>query len=215
MATTGYPPVRTMLWEAVEELGSPTSNVAVRDWIMGRYPGTNVGTISAQLMFCSVNQPSRIHYQENHRTGVCNDARYDFLYCPARGQLEWYRPEKHGVWFIERDGEDGYAICCDGGELIRPARRGGGKVAQATPKGRDAAAGAPKVIPITQEQIEAASRLHTRMPLGLRLTGPSSGWPGPSRSGNGRTASSRPRPSTTSTPPASTRSGGWQSTWGM
>jgi len=157
MTATVCPPVRIMIREAVEELGSPTTNVAVRDCILGRYPGTNPGTISAHLTSCSVNQPSRIHYPENHRPGVCGDPRYDLLYCPARGQLEWYRPERHGVWSIERDGEDGYAICCDGGELIRPAKKAGGKVAKVTPK-------PSKAIPITQEQIDAANRLHARMP---------------------------------------------------
>jgi hypothetical protein len=65
-----YPPVRQMVREAVEELGSPTTNVAVRDWIREHYPGTNRGTVDAQRLICTVNQPSRVHYTENRRPRV-------------------------------------------------------------------------------------------------------------------------------------------------
>lgn len=43
----------------------------------------------------------------------CDDPRYDFLYRPARGRSEWYRPAKHGRWSIEQDEEGEFAICCD------------------------------------------------------------------------------------------------------
>ncbi|MFO7948121.1 MAG: hypothetical protein R6V19_15050 [Armatimonadota bacterium] len=148
------PPVREMLWEAIEELGSPTTNVAVRDWIEAHYPGTNRDTIDATRTICTVNQPSRIHYPENSRPRDCDDPRYDFLYCPSRGWLEWYKPETHGIWSIKQDSDGNLAICCDDGELIYPKRRGPTTDREPTPRQPRAA------IPITQEQIDAAGRLH-------------------------------------------------------
>ncbi|MFN8007523.1 MAG: hypothetical protein U0V70_10965 [Terriglobia bacterium] len=38
-------PVWKMVKEAVEALGGKTTNVAVRDWIQKKYPGTNPTTI--------------------------------------------------------------------------------------------------------------------------------------------------------------------------
>lgn len=64
MSKTPTPSVREMIREAVEALGSPTTNVAVRDWVEARYPGTNRETINAQRIICTVNQPSRVHYPE-------------------------------------------------------------------------------------------------------------------------------------------------------
>jgi hypothetical protein len=154
-----YPPVRQMVREAVEELGSPTTNVAVRDWIREHYPGTNRGTVDAQRLICTVNQPSRVHYTENRRPRVADDPRYDFLFRPARGRLEWYRPERHGVWSIEQDDEGTFAICCDDGELIYPQRKA--RMGIRPPERRRTAA-AP--VPITQAQIDAANRLHHKLP---------------------------------------------------
>lgn len=44
-----------MVKEAVQPLGSPTTNVAVRDWIFKKYAGTNVSTIQCQIIVCTVN----------------------------------------------------------------------------------------------------------------------------------------------------------------
>ncbi len=154
-----HPPVRQMIREAVEELGSPTTNRAVKDWIAERYPGTNEGTIQAHVLFLCVNQPSRIHYPENQRARRCTDVRYDFLFRPARGQLEWYRPEKHGVWSIEQDDEGNFAICCDDGELIYPQRQ-----ERAPAATRPSARPTRPATAITQAQIDAARRLHERLP---------------------------------------------------
>ena len=66
MSTTAVkPPVWKMVKEAVEALGSPTTNVMVRDWILKKYPGTNKSTIGCQTIICTVNHDSRIHYPEN------------------------------------------------------------------------------------------------------------------------------------------------------
>jgi len=67
MKSTTPPSVRQMIYEAVEALGSPTTNVAVRRWIEARYPDTVPGTIRAQTTICTVNHPSRFSM---HRIGA-------------------------------------------------------------------------------------------------------------------------------------------------
>ena len=93
------PPVWQMVKEAVEALGSPTTNVAVRDWVLAKYPGTKTSTIACQIITCTVNHPSRIHYGSNQKPRIA-DRSDDFLLRPGRGQLELYDPEKHGAWEI-------------------------------------------------------------------------------------------------------------------
>jgi hypothetical protein len=88
-----------MIKEAVEALGSPTTNVAVRDWILKKYPGTNLSTIQCQIIVCTVNHASRVHYPENKKPRNAN-TQYDFLFRPDRGKLEWYDPAKQGPWRI-------------------------------------------------------------------------------------------------------------------
>lgn len=159
MTVEHHPPVRQMIREAVEALGSPTTNVAVRDWIEAQYPGTNRGTIQCHLMICCVNQPSRVSYTQNQQPRMATDPRYDFLFSQGRGQLEWYRPERHGLWSIEQDDEDVLAICCDGGELVRTGTR-----AVRKPYLKQKPGSMPRITPVTQEQIEAANSLHHRLP---------------------------------------------------
>jgi hypothetical protein len=88
-----------MVRQAVNDLGGETTNVAVRDWILQRYPGTNPNTIQCQIIVCTVNHPSRVHYPENTKPRAAN-TKYDFLYRCGRGLLELYNPEKHGQWEI-------------------------------------------------------------------------------------------------------------------
>lgn len=99
------PPVWKMVREAIDALGSPTTNAAIKDWILQKYPGTNVTTIRCHITICTVNHNSRIHYPENKKPRVAN-AQYDFLFRSGRGEIELYSPEKHGVWKIE-ELEDG------------------------------------------------------------------------------------------------------------
>lgn len=102
------PPVWKMVREAVEDLGGKTSNVAVRDWILRKYPGTNHSTIGCQIIVCTVNHASRIHYPENCKPRKA-EAQYDFLFRPATGEVEWYAPERHGLWEIA-ELEDGTLV---------------------------------------------------------------------------------------------------------
>lgn len=97
----GRPPVWRMVKEAVEALGGRTTNVAVRDWILKKYPDTNAGTIRDQILLCTVNHASRIHYDCNKKPRKA-DSQYDFLFRPATGQLQWYDPARHGQWEIRK-----------------------------------------------------------------------------------------------------------------
>jgi RecB family endonuclease NucS len=104
------PYVWQMIREAIDALGGAATNVAVRDWILGRYPGTKVSTIQAQTTVCTVNHASRIHYPENRKPRTA-DTQYDFLFRPERGKLELYDLARHGVWEIV-EGEDGRLRVC-------------------------------------------------------------------------------------------------------
>lgn len=105
-ASSTPPPIRVRLREAIQDLSGRATNRAVRDWVLKHYPGTNVNTIQTMLATYTVNNPSRIHAPEIHGPRLANDERYDFLYRPRRGELEWYVPERHGAWaIVER--EDG------------------------------------------------------------------------------------------------------------
>ena len=53
------PPVWRMVKEAVEALGGTTTNIAVRDWILKKYPGTNPTAIGCHIIDSTVNHASR------------------------------------------------------------------------------------------------------------------------------------------------------------
>jgi len=99
------PPVWQMIRQAIEALGGKTTNVAIKEWILKRYPGTNTNTIQCQIIICTVNHRSRIHYPENKKPRIAN-TQYDFLFRPERGEVELYNPAKHGRWEIYQR-EDG------------------------------------------------------------------------------------------------------------
>lgn len=82
MSAQAKPPIWKMVKEAVESLGGKTSNIAVRDWILKKYPGVNPPTISCQIVVCTVNHASRIHYPENQKPRLAN-GQYDLLFRPA------------------------------------------------------------------------------------------------------------------------------------
>jgi endonuclease len=96
------PFVWQMIKEAVEVHGNKATNIAVRDWVLEQYPGTNVNTILNQIIVCTVNHESRVHYKENCRPRRCNEV-YDFLYKSGPGKLEMYDPRLHGLWEITQD----------------------------------------------------------------------------------------------------------------
>lgn len=110
MASGSRPAVREMVKEAAEALGGQTTNVAVRDWILKKYPNTNPRTIGCTIILCTVNHASRIHYPENQRARVARDQRYDFLFRTGRGQLQLYDPKAYGEWAILELEDGGVAV---------------------------------------------------------------------------------------------------------
>lgn len=106
MTNEKRPFVWEMVKEAVEDLGGKTTNIAVRNWILDKYPGTNISTINCQIIVCTVNHYSRIHYSENQKPRQAT-SRCDLLYRPATGEIEWYDPSQHGLWeiFEQDDGK--------------------------------------------------------------------------------------------------------------
>ena len=99
------PPVWQMVNEAVKALGGSTTNVAIRERILRQYPGTNPLTIQCQIIGCTVNHDSRVHYPENKRPRIAN-GYHDFLFRTGRGKVEVFDPQRHGIWEI-RLGESG------------------------------------------------------------------------------------------------------------
>lgn len=93
------PYVWEMIKEAVEQLGRRATYGQITDYINKKWQGVNKNTINAQIIVCTVNHPSRVHYPENSKTREAN-ARYDFLYKIGRGEVVMYDPEKHGKWAI-------------------------------------------------------------------------------------------------------------------
>ncbi|MDH4201374.1 MAG: endonuclease NucS [Phycisphaerae bacterium] len=96
-----------MVKQAADELGDSFTNKSVKNWILKRHPQTNANTINCQIIVCTVNHDSRIHYPQNKKPRIANGA-YDFLYRPSSGLLEMYDPQKHGIWEI---------YCSDNGKL--------------------------------------------------------------------------------------------------
>ncbi len=99
MVESGRPYVWQMMKEAVEALGSPTTNVAVRNWILRKYPGTNRSTIQTQIIYSTVNHPSRVHAPDLRKPMIAKRDS-DCLFRTGRGQLELYDPARHGTWAI-------------------------------------------------------------------------------------------------------------------
>src|SRR5581483_6187322 len=100
MTTANRQTVREMVQEAVDALGGDTTNVAIRDWILKHYPGTNPATIMAHITMMTVNHDSRVHFPQNRRPRPANDPRYDVLFGPGRGRVQRYEPARNGVWAI-------------------------------------------------------------------------------------------------------------------
>jgi RecB family endonuclease NucS len=96
------PYVWQMIKEAVENLGGKATYSQIKEYIKSKYGDVNENTINCQIVVCTVNHPSRIHYHENKKPRIAN-SKYDFLFSTGRGQVELYDPEKHGVWEIRRD----------------------------------------------------------------------------------------------------------------
>jgi hypothetical protein len=89
-----------MIEDAVENLGGKAKYSDIKDYIKNTYGNVNENTINCQIIVCTVNHPSRIHYPENKKPRIAN-SKYDFLFSTDRGKVELYDSEKHGTWEIK------------------------------------------------------------------------------------------------------------------
>ena len=96
------PPVWQMIKEAIDELGGKATYSEIKNYVKNKYGEVNESTLNCQIVICTVNHPSRIHFPENKKPRIAN-SRYDFLFSVGRGQVELYDPAKHGVWEIRED----------------------------------------------------------------------------------------------------------------
>ena len=120
----GRPTHREMTREAVEMLGGKCTYTEIRDYIRGRYGAVNKSAITANIIMCTVNHPSRIHYHPNGDPRIAN-TKYDFLFRTARGVVELYHPERHRGWEIRRNDQGGVVVALVGGQAFPT----GGRVA--------------------------------------------------------------------------------------
>lgn len=96
------PPVWQLVRDAARELGSAGQQMtyaAIKQHVWARFPDVNPSTLACQIIICTVNQPSRVHYPENKKPRLAN-GNYDFLFTVGRGLVVLYDQEKHGQWEI-------------------------------------------------------------------------------------------------------------------
>lgn len=90
-----------MVKEAMESIGDNASYEQIKKYIHTHYNDINDNTITCQIIACTVNHKTRIHYLDK-TPRICN-GKQDFLYTIGRGQVELYKPEKHGIWEIRKN----------------------------------------------------------------------------------------------------------------
>lgn len=93
------PYVWQMIKEAITTLGSRATNAQLRTFILQKYPGVNPNTVNAQVVALTVNNPSRIHFPENHKPRK-STGYLDILFRVGRGEIALYDPAIHGKWEI-------------------------------------------------------------------------------------------------------------------
>ena len=96
------PYVWQMVKEAIENLGGKATYSEIRKYIKEKYGEINEKTIVCQIIACTVNHPSRIHYLDNKKPRIAN-SKYDFLFTTGKGRVELYDPDRHGSWQICQD----------------------------------------------------------------------------------------------------------------
>ena len=103
------PPVWQMIKEAINKLGGKATYAEIKDYISKTWQNVNQGTITAQIIVLTVNQPSRIHYPEN-KTPRQTNSQYDLLFNTGRGKVVIYDPNEHGLWEIYKNDFEGLGI---------------------------------------------------------------------------------------------------------
>jgi hypothetical protein len=104
------PPIWQLVKEVMEHASGEMGYPAIKQRLWERYPDLNSATITCQIIICTVNAPSRIHYPENKKPRICA-SKYDFLYSTGRGKVVWYDAEKHGQWAIVHGADGALSVC--------------------------------------------------------------------------------------------------------
>ncbi len=107
------PPIWQLVRDAIRHFGREVSYSDIKQFVWAQYPDVNSSTLTCQIIVCSVNHPSRVHYPENKRARLCT-GQYDFLYNTGRGRVVPYDPDRQGLWEI--------AVSGDGALLVRVAQ---------------------------------------------------------------------------------------------
>lgn len=108
-ASTNRPPIWQLIRDAIAPLGREVTYAEVKQLLWVQYPDLKSETINCQLIICSVNAPSRVHYPENKKPRPAN-GQYDFLYNIGRGKVVWYNPAKHGAWEIVKAADGALSV---------------------------------------------------------------------------------------------------------
>jgi endonuclease len=107
------PPIWQLVRDAIRRFGREVSYSEIKQSVWADYPEVNSSTLTCQIIICSVNHPSRVHYPENKKPRLCT-GQYDFLYNTGRGRVTPYDPELQGLWEI--------AVSSDGALVVRVAQ---------------------------------------------------------------------------------------------
>lgn len=99
------PPVWQLVNEATAAIGGEMTYAQIKQYVWSTHADVNPSTLTCQIIICSVNHPSRVHYPENKKPRI-STGQYDFLYNVGRGRVVRYDPEVHGAWEIaEKNGQ--------------------------------------------------------------------------------------------------------------
>jgi hypothetical protein len=97
----GYlmPTIWEMVKKTIETIGDEASYSEIKKKVRDEYGDINDSSLNCTIIACSVNHPSRIHYQENKKPRICTGI-HDFLFNTGRGRVVPYVPSIHGTWEI-------------------------------------------------------------------------------------------------------------------
>ena len=114
------PPIWQLVREAIQHFNREVSYSELKQFVWGQHPDIKNSTLTCQIIICSVNHPSRVHYPENKKPRVSN-SQYDFLYHTGRGRVVPYDPERHGVWEIHQSPDGTLSVRLSQEPLSEPA----------------------------------------------------------------------------------------------
>jgi hypothetical protein len=103
------PPIWQLVRGAMQHFNREVSYSELKEFVWGQYPDVNNTTLNCQIITCSVNHPSRIHYAENKRPRVCTSER-DFLFHTDTGRVAPYDAEQHGIWEIHQAADGALSV---------------------------------------------------------------------------------------------------------